>query len=67
MAEANAEMIEGYKDGYDLTAPEPSVNRSHSYRHSFWIGRSEKMKLPLPTYQQLELRAELAIIADAQA
>jgi hypothetical protein len=67
MSEANAEMIEGYKDGYDLNAPEPSANRSHSYRHSFQIGRAEKMKLPLPTYQQLERRAELAILADAQA
>ena len=67
MAEANADMIEGYMDGYDLDVPEPSSNRSHSYRHSFWIGRAEKMRLPLPTYYELERRAELAIVADAQA
>jgi hypothetical protein len=52
-------------DGYDLDAPEPSANRSHYYRHSFWIGRAEKLKLPLPSYQELEKRAELAVIADA--
>ena len=62
--EANADMIEGYMDGYDLTAPEPSANRSFSYHHSFWIGRAEKLKLPLPTYQELERRAEFAAAAD---
>ncbi|MDE2100299.1 MAG: hypothetical protein KGL39_23815 [Patescibacteria group bacterium] len=67
MVKANADMIEGYMDGYDLTAPDPSANRSHSYRHSFWIGRQEKLKLPLPAYRELERRAELAILADANA
>lgn len=36
---ANAEMIEGFKDGYDLDAPEPSSNRSASYRHGLANGR----------------------------
>lgn len=65
--EANADMVEGYMDGYDLNAPEPTANRSHSYRHSFWIGRAEKLKLPLPRFQELERRAELAVIADNAA
>ena len=39
---ANADMIEGYQDGRDLTAPEPSANRSRSYRHGFMVGRAEK-------------------------
>lgn len=39
---ANAEMVEGFMDGYDLTAPEPSANRSASYRHGFMCGRIDK-------------------------
>lgn len=40
--EANAEMIEGFRDGYDLSAPEPSTNRSASYRHGFMCARIDK-------------------------
>lgn len=40
---ANAEMVEGFRDGYDLNAPEPSDNRSHSYRHGFKAGRNDRM------------------------
>jgi hypothetical protein len=40
---ANAEMIEGFRDGCDLNAPEPNDNRSHSYRHGFKAGRNDKM------------------------
>lgn len=39
---ANDEMIEGFLDGYDLDAPEPSANRSASYRHGFMCGRIDK-------------------------
>jgi hypothetical protein len=39
---ANDEMIEGYRDGFDLTAPEPSANRSNSYRHGFFVARIDK-------------------------
>lgn len=35
---ANSEMLEGFLDGYDLSLPEPSANRSHSYRHGFANG-----------------------------
>jgi len=38
---ANAEMIGGFLNGYDLTAPEPSANRSASYRHGFANGRDD--------------------------
>lgn len=41
---ANTEMVQGYMDGYDLSAPDPSDNRSHSYRHGFMVGRSEKAR-----------------------
>jgi hypothetical protein len=40
--QANDEMVEGFRDGYDLTAPEPSVNRSASYRHGFMCARIDK-------------------------
>ena len=39
---ANDEMVRGFMDGYDLTAPEPSANRSASYRHGFMVGRIDK-------------------------
>lgn len=39
---ANVDMIDGFLDGYDLTAPEPSSNRSNSYRHGFMVGRLDK-------------------------
>lgn len=39
---ANDDMVEGFRDGYDLTAPEPSANRSASYRHGFMVGRIDK-------------------------
>jgi hypothetical protein len=41
MAEANADMIEGFKDGYDRDCPDPSDNRSRSYRHGFLCGRAD--------------------------
>jgi hypothetical protein len=38
---ANAEMVEGCLDGRDPSNPEPSDNRSRSYRHGFRSGRSD--------------------------
>ncbi len=40
---ANADMIEGYMDGRDLSNPEPGENRSHSYRHGFLAGRNDRL------------------------
>ena len=40
--QANDEMLQGFLDGYDLNAPEPSANRSASYRHGFMVGRIDK-------------------------
>ena len=62
---ANPDMIEGYMDGYDLNAPEPSANRSESYRHSFYIGRAEKLGLPITSFQELDAHADWAIAVDA--
>jgi len=41
--EANDDMVEGYVDGLDLNAPEPSANRSHSYRHGFARARDDRL------------------------
>lgn len=42
------EFMAGYIDGHDLTTPEPSQNRSEAYRHSWTLGRAEKLGQPLP-------------------
>jgi hypothetical protein len=39
--EAEGEMVQGFMDGYDRDAPEPSENRSRSYRHGFANGRRD--------------------------
>ncbi len=39
---ANDEMVVGYLDGFNLENPEPSENRSESYRHGFANGRADK-------------------------
>jgi hypothetical protein len=46
--ERDADFLEGYLDGRDPNAPEPSANRSHSYRHSFAVGRAELANDPIP-------------------
>jgi hypothetical protein len=61
---ANAEMIEGFRDGYDLTAPEPSSNRSNSYRHGFMCGRIDKGQIKSPGYESLNRMADNAMEAD---
>lgn len=43
---ANSDMIEGFRDGCDLSAPEPSGNRSNSYRHGFMVARIDKGVIP---------------------
>lgn len=43
---AEAERLEGYLDGLDPESPEPSRNRSWSYRHGFICGRADKNKRP---------------------
>lgn len=44
--EANQEMIDGYMDGFDMSNPLPSSNRSESYRHGFANGRADKTGIP---------------------
>jgi len=58
------EMVEGYLDGRKPDNPEPSANRSHSYRHGFANGRDDLAHSPrLPAYV-LRLLADQAIRDD---
>jgi hypothetical protein len=44
-----SEIVEGYRDGLNPDSPEPSANRSHSYRHSFANGRDDRRRDPRTT------------------
>jgi hypothetical protein len=61
---ANDEMIEGYYDGRDSTSPEPSGNRSYSYRHGFLNGRDDRSGKPRATAAELREQADLAMDLD---
>ncbi len=61
---ANDDMIEGFIDGYDLNAPEPSANRSHSYRHGFANGRDDRSGKPRASAAELRRLADLAMAKD---
>jgi len=62
---ANQEMVEGFRDGYDLTAPSPLKNRSASYRHGFMCGRIDKGLFKHNwTADQLRLMADQAMDED---
>lgn len=58
---ANDEMVRGFLDGYDLSAPEPSDNRSHSYRHGFANGRDDQSRKPRADVAELRRLADLAM------
>lgn len=58
------EMIEGYFDGRDPASPEPSANRTESYRHGFANGRDDLAKKPRATADKLRAMADEAIAAD---
>jgi hypothetical protein len=60
------EFAEGYRDGRNPSAPEPSSNRSHCYRHSFAVGRAELANKPIPAAVSL-LAAEAAETKDMGA
>lgn len=44
------EFVNGYFDGRDLDCPEPSDNRHPAYKHSFNVGRAEKLGRPIPAW-----------------
>jgi len=43
---AENERLQGYIDGADPDAPEPSANRSASYRHGFAVRRADRRGQP---------------------
>lgn len=63
---AEKEMFDGYLDGFDLVAPEPSANRSNSYRHGFANGRADRTGVPREgmSFDDLKAAAESSILAD---
>lgn len=61
---ANDEMRQGYRDGFDLSTPEPSSNRSHSYRHGFANGRDDRAYKPRASAQTLREMADVAMSMD---
>ncbi len=61
---ANDEMVQGYLDGMDTDAPEPSANRSESYRHGFANGRADRAHKSRGTFLQLNRMADEAMAAD---
>lgn len=63
---ANDDMVQGFQDGYDLSSPEPSANRSASYRHGFWNGRDDRRGKPRDSFANLIRQADEAIAADQQ-
>ena len=65
MKPANDEMVQGYWDGFDPDSPEPSANRSRSYRHGFANGRADKSgKSRGLTFDELSAAADLAMHLD---
>lgn len=66
MSWAEDEMVQGYMDGRDVNSPEPSSNRSRSYRHGFQSGRDDlAYKLSAPFATRIKM-AEEALAADNQ-
>lgn len=61
---ANDQMVEGYRDGLDLDSPEPSANRSASYRHGFANGRDDRRGKPRDSCENLIKQANLAMLLD---
>jgi hypothetical protein len=61
---ANSEMVDGYVDGRDLESPDPSANRSYSYRHGFMVGRTEKQGQRLGSFDQVSRMADAAMDKD---
>lgn len=64
---ALVEMIEGYRDGRDGSSPEPSSNRSRSYRHGFANGRDDLSGTPRASAHELREIADYCIAMDEAA
>jgi hypothetical protein len=60
------EFVAGYRDGRDPASPEPNGNRSHSYRHSFAVGRAERAGKPIDAATSRNA-ADVAALKDARS
>jgi len=58
------EMVDGYLDGGKPQIPEPSDNRSASYRHGFANGRDDLNRSPRAYTVTLRQWAEEALQSD---
>jgi len=65
MTNEEDEVVRGYLDGRDQTSPEPSDNRSRSYRHGFSNGRDDLNSKPRATAHMLRQEAQDAMEADS--
>jgi hypothetical protein len=61
---ANADMIQGYLDGLNMNCPDPSDNRSFSYRHGFANGRDDRAGRPRTSADELRRLADEAMDLD---
>lgn len=61
---ANDDMVEGYLDGRNMDNPEPSANRSESYRHGFANGRDDRRAVPRASVTELNRLADEAMDKD---
>jgi hypothetical protein len=61
---ANHDMVQGYMDGLDINNPEPSSNRSASYRHGFANGRDDRCGKPRDSFANLISAADAAMSED---
>lgn len=59
------DMVDGYCDGRDPNSPEPSANRSFSYRHGFANGRDDLRGAPRDSAVNLRRLADEAEKLDA--
>ena len=64
--DCDQEWMDGYLDGGDLDTPEPSENRTHSYRLGFAVRRAERgSRNPLAPAAELRRMAAEAAEKDA--
>lgn len=63
LTEAEAEMLEGYRDGREDTRDEPPAmsNRSAAYIHGWLNGRDDRCQKPRATAAELRRRARAAL------
>jgi hypothetical protein len=62
---ANEDMVAGYMDGLNPDSPEPSSNRTRSYRHGFRAGRADRGQRWQISFDEITRLADEAMRLDA--